>query len=277
MRKKVVVTDIIDHYDDPQPLSQGGQKVVFTVQHPRFGRCVLKIGYYNSPSVLERIRREVAVLDGLDSEYFPRHLHFEVFDAERYILLEELLEGKTLDECYSDFHSEDSVAALGTELVQALSQLWERRIVHRDLKPGNIIITAKGPRVIDLGIARLLDSPSLTQSLAPYGPCTPAYAAPEQLENRKRDIDYRTDQFSLGIVLTQLLLHGKHPFDPVLVGRGGSIPENILIGAWAKSELKATVPMLRILGRLLGREPYQRFRRAEDLRSELSALSGRQQ
>jgi serine/threonine protein kinase len=271
----VFVDDILASFPGTQPLGKGGQKVVFTFDHPEFGKRVLKIGCYASPSALERIRREVGVLKELHSPYFPTHFSFELVNPNRYFITEEFLDGPTLDEAFASFDCEASACMLAHYLLLGLTVLWEKRVVHRDLKPQNIIICSDFPRIIDLGIARLLDEESLTLSAAPFGPCTRHYAAPEQLENRKRDIDQRTDQFALGIVLSQALLHGQHPFAPQVMG-GDSIPQNILCNVWARDQLATSIsgPMLAFLERLLGHEPYMRYRRPEDARSALAAVGG---
>lgn len=152
--------------------------------------------------------------------------------------------------------------------------LWNKNIVHRDIKPQNLIITNGSICVLDLGIARVIDQTSLTCSYAPFGPCTPNYASPEQLENRKSDIDYRTDQFSLGIIVSQLMLEGQHPFDPNLIRNGSSIPDNIVNDRWARDNVKekCSGKMYVIIQRLLGHEPYQRFRNLNSLQSLLSEI-----
>jgi len=125
-------------------------------------------------------------------------------------------------------------------------------------------------QIIDLGIARLLDATSLTNSMAFMGPCTPNFASPEQLSNIKRKIDHRSDQFSLGILLVQLVLGGKHPFDPEFVG-GENIPINILQGLWAKSNVDKSVSrgFSLILHKLLSPQPYMRYRKPEELYMDL--------
>ena len=277
MANKLNFDDILSNYDKPALLSdEGGQKVVYTVNLPDIGLSVLKIGKYSSESSLERIRREVEILRELNSDYFPKNYDFVIVDNERYFILEEYLVGETLREHITNYAYEKLAANLVFELVIALKILWAKRIIHRDLKPQNIIITKDGPRIIDLGIARFLDETSITQTWAPSGPGTPAYASPEQIQNRKRDIDFRSDQFNLGIIFAQLILGGHHPYDPDLVGNRNSIVENILSGTWAREivSLNASLFAMGIIEKLLGSEPFKRYRKAEELQLDLETLKG---
>lgn len=264
--------DILSAYSNPILLDQGGQKVVYRVTHPTYGESALKIGQYSSPESLERIRREVTVLKDIDSEYYPKNYDFEVLPNDRFLILEEYIDSKPLSSHLQDYTDPKDALNLIEHLVIALRIIWEKRIVHRDLKPDNILIlTSAPPKIIDLGIARLLDMDSITRTLAMRGPCTPIYAAPEQLTNRKTEITTRTDQFNLGIILLQLLLNGEHPFDPTVVGSGASTVDNIMRGNWAKARLSAVefAPLRPLLIRLLGREPYQRYRNDELLMADL--------
>lgn len=267
--------DITKRFANVRALSSGGQKIVYLIDHPENGTVVLKVGGYRSPAGLERIQREVDVLRQIDSKYFPRNLEFKVVDSSRYYMIEEYVEASTLDNEFAAYSEPGAMLRFIISLVDGLTELWSRKVVHRDIKPANILVAADGPKIIDLGIARLLEKNSLTNSGAPFGPCTPEYASPEQLSNRKRDIDHRSDQFSLGIVWAQLALKGQHPFDTAVMerGDGGSIPENILANKWARSE---TLSQLKpkaatVLERLLAAEPYQRFRRYQDLQANLIA------
>jgi eukaryotic-like serine/threonine-protein kinase len=256
------VDDILQGYANPRPLSSGGQKQVFVVDHAEAGTAVLKIGHYHSDSILDRICREVEILRSLDHPGFPRQYSFAVVEGQRFVILEEFIPGTPLSNRMRDFPRPSEAFGFLAQLLEPLALLWGRRVIHRDLKPANIIVTEDGPRIIDLGIARVLDASSLTLSLAPFGPCTPDYASPEQLQNRKRDIDHRTDQFCLGIVTGQLLLEGLHPYESGNGAGGNSIPENILAGRWGRTALRERLSssQFSVVEKMLGSQPYMRYR-----------------
>jgi serine/threonine-protein kinase len=257
---------------DPILLKKGGQKSAYRVVHPIYGVSVVKIGNYKSAATLERARREVLVQKEITSEYYPKNYEFKVLSPDTYVLVEEYIESIPLSQSMGTFNSIEKILKLIKHISTGLKIIWDKRIVHRDIKPDNILITSSElPKIIDLGIARLLDFPSLTHSLARLGPCTPIYAAPEQLTNRKTEIDQRTDQFSLGIVMVQLSIGGHHPFDPHLVHSGESIVHNILEGKWCEYLLEnSSISIIKPLAkRLLGREPFQRYRNSDILLFEL--------
>jgi serine/threonine-protein kinase len=267
--------DILENYPDAEEIGRGGQKVVFVVDHPNRGHCVLKIGQFQSQRTLERIRREFSVLTSLNSPYFPRVYSMEVFNDQRFVVLEQALPGIPLTEKLTEFQEPERALGLITDLVDALSLLWDRRVIHRDVKPANILIGEDDQVfVIDLGIPRLLDEVSLTHTLAARGPCTPVYAAPEQLTNRKHEINHRCDQFAIGIVLTQLLLGGRHPFDPQVVGEGDHVVYNILDGKWAFNEVECSPGscFLPILQKILATEPHCRYRTPQMLITALNSV-----
>ena len=267
-------SDILTQYSDVTPLKIGGQKAVYLITHPIYGVSVLKLGTYSTPQTLERIKREVAVLRDIDSCYFPKNYDFELLPNSRFLIVEEYVDCKVLSSCMQEYTNPLKALELLKELVYGLKILWDKQIVHRDLKPDNILIVSNGmPRIIDLGIARLLKEESLTRTLALRGPATPRYAAPEQLLNYKNNIDFRTDQFNLGIITLQLMSGGAHPFDPTLVGIGDTFMDNIINARWDKSlfcdpNYSYVEPLI---SRLLGKEPYQRFRTYDLLINEIIA------
>lgn len=273
-----VYNHMLAMFPDAKAIKAGGQKAVYHATHPEHGDVAVKIGVCESERALERLKREVELLQGIDSEFYPRHISFHAFDAGEFLMVEEFVKGQLLTDCMDQFASSQAAVGLVKGLCSGLQVLWDMpgSVVHRDIKPDNIIIRPDGrPTILDLGIARFLDRTSLTNPLSPYGPCTPAYSAPEQLTNRKADIDWRTDQFLLGIILVQLLLGGVHPYDPQVVGGGQSIPENILTGNWCALLLSRSVPIpLRdTCFRMLGAEPYMRYRTPESLMADIAAYA----
>jgi len=260
--------DILATFPDAQLLKEGGQKAVFLISHPNYGKSVLKVGTYSRPQTLERIQREVRTLREIDSAYYPKNFDFQILPDNRFLIVEQYVDCIPLSSCMDQYVDPAKALMLVRELVIGLKILWEKQIVHRDIKPDNILIASNGrPIIIDLGIARLLDEESLTQTIALRGPATPFYAGPEQLLNRKASIDIRTDQFNLGIILLQLLMKGIHPFDPAIVCAGENIVENILAGRWYRGVF--TNPHLiclqPLIEKLLGKEPYMRYRSPDNL------------
>lgn len=242
---------------------KGGQKTVYRAYHPTYGTVAIKRGKYNSESSLERITREVQLLTDLESEYFAKNYEFLVDPTEKeFLIVEEFLDAQPLSTMTAQFTVDTDIVGLLHQIVLGMSPVWDQRIVHRDLKPENIMITEDlQPRIVDFGIARFLDHTSITKTLAFMGPATPIYAAPEQLLNRKTEIDVRTDFFTLGIIAAELYM-SVHPFDPTVVGNQLSIPENIIQGNFVapSEDTGASSSFAYLVQRLLQTEPYRRFR-----------------
>ncbi len=254
--------NILNACSQVELLFTGGQKKVYKVIHPDFGVVVAKLGKFSSLDSLERIKREVNCLKDIESEYFPKNYNFEYdLDKKSFCIIEQFIDARNLTEVKNAFNSELKIVFFLNELVQGLKNLWERNIVHRDLKPDNILITSDlKPKIIDLGIARFLDFNSLTKTILPMGPCTPIYASPEQILNKKDVIDSRSDFFSLGIIILELYL-GFHPFHPDALKNGKSIITNICEGNFYNPGTKGTSDrFISLVEKLLKVEPYQRFR-----------------
>jgi len=130
-------------------------------------------------------------------------------------MIEEFLSGGTLTyrlEQLGRLNNEQTLN-LGKKMIDAIIHLSGIGLVHRDIKPDNIMFRENGsaPVLVDFGLVRDLTATSLTETWAARGPGTPYYSAPEQLNNQKSLIDWRTDQFSLGVVLCWARF-GAHPF-----------------------------------------------------------------
>src|SRR5262249_42745010 len=112
------------------------------------------------------------------------------------------------------------VAGLGVQAAQALAYAHARGVVHRDVKPSNLLLDDQGALwVTDFGLARRLEDPALTRSGALVG--TPRYMSPEQAEGARRPVDHRTDVYSLGATLYEVLtrrpaFNGETPVDVLI-------------------------------------------------------------
>jgi len=177
---------------------------------------------------LARNNREVEAMTKCDSDYIGKLYDFGDFtasDGNKYLyMLEEFFDGGTLSEKLTNPFTPEIVREYAIYLANALAHLKELNLVHRDIKPDNIMFRENHdiPILVDFGLVRDLSSSSLTQTWLPQGPGTPYFAAPEQLNNEKYQIGWRTDQFSLGIVLG-FCLTLKHPF----AQEGMTMPETV--------------------------------------------------
>ncbi|TJZ77533.1 serine/threonine protein kinase [Chitiniphilus eburneus] len=196
-----------------QPCAAGAFKKTYLVQD---GHTPLALKIVQDDLHYERIKREAQAHRTCDHPHIARLLCSEVIryeGREFFYFIEPFLTGGTLTErLATGVLPIESICQLGVALVDALCHLDDRGIVHRDIKPDNILFNDEDkPVLVDFGIARHLTATSLTQTWLLHGPGTPAFAAPEQLNNEKHLIDWRTDQFALGVTLSIAAL-GVHPF-----------------------------------------------------------------
>lgn len=195
-------------------LDRGGQKIVYSARHAIYGEVVVKL-YFKLDD--PRSRREIDITQHLNYNCVPRIYETGIIlreGAETLYTVEQRISGEVLRKRIERgdlFSLREAVNFLEQGLV-FISQLESQKIIHRDIKPENIIVSEDGiVFFLDFGIARVLDLPSLTKTEAIAGPHTPGYAAPEQFNNLKNDIDSRADLFSMGVVVYECLT-GKNPF-----------------------------------------------------------------
>jgi eukaryotic-like serine/threonine-protein kinase len=161
----------------------------------------------------------------------------------------------------------DAAIRISCEAADALSYAHREGIIHRDIKPENILLSGGHAIVADFGIARAIDVAGvqhLTRT-GMGGPGTPAYMSPEQLMG-DRELDGRTDIYSLGSVLYEMLT-GKPPF----AGKDGFVKRFTEPPPRPSSVRKDVPPWLdAVVLKTLARNPEERFGRAEDLIRALS-------
>ena len=165
-----------------------------------------------------RAEREIASMKQCESPFIGKLHDWGTFkDKDRgsfLFVIEEYIDGGTLtDRLGSTCHSAIHICDYGIALLNAVSHLREKLLVHRDIKPDNIMFRSDDdvPILVDFGLVRDLSGVSLTQTYLQQGPGTPFFASPEQLNNDKYLIDWRSDQFSIGVVLG-ICLTGNHPY-----------------------------------------------------------------
>ncbi|MBX7063046.1 MAG: protein kinase [Pyrinomonadaceae bacterium] len=165
--------------------------------------------------VLRRFRNERQILAALDHPYITRLIDGGTTDDGRPYFVMDLIDGEPLY-AFADGNRlslNDRLLLFG-RICQAVEYAHERRIIHRDLKPGNIFVASDGsPRLLDFGIAKLLDAELAIDTLQPTATAirmmTVDYASPEQV--RGETVTYASDVYSLGVILYELL-SGRRPY-----------------------------------------------------------------
>lgn len=191
---------------------ESGQKWVFLVDIAPYGIVILKI----IKKMNERICREIDIVNQNDIPGVPKVKeisNFEYNGTEYHYLIEEYIEGETLTETLKrgSLPLNQCLVLMGN-LLTAVATLEEIGVVHRDIKPDNIICASDGTfRLIDFGIARNLNLPSLTLTAMAVGPHSPGYGAPELFQYNKSIINSKADLFSVGVVVYEAIF-GAHPF-----------------------------------------------------------------
>jgi serine/threonine protein kinase len=215
-----------------QRIGEGGGGVVYMAEQEkpvrrRVALKVIKLGM-DTKSVIARFEAERQALAMMDHPNIARVLDAGATDTGRPYFVMELVRGiKITDYCDQNHVDTPKRLDLFIQICHAIQHAHQKGIIHRDIKPSNILVTLHDgvpvPKVIDFGIAkateaRLTDKTLFTAYEQFVG--TPAYMSPEQAEMSGLDVDTRSDIYSLGVLLYELLT-GKTPFDGKELVRSG--------------------------------------------------------
>jgi serine/threonine protein kinase len=222
----------VGRYKLLRQLGEGGCGVVYLAeqQEPvrrRVALKVIKLGM-DTKSVVARFEAERQALALMDHPNIAKVLDGGATEAGRPYFVMELVQGVKIT-TYCDEHHLDSRQRLDLfiQVCQAIQHAHQKGVIHRDIKPSNIQVTLNDgvavPKVIDFGIAKAIEG-RLTEdtafTLAGQFVGTPAYMSPEQAQMSGLDVDTRSDIYSLGVLLYELLT-GRTPFDQATLVRSG--------------------------------------------------------
>jgi len=269
-----MVGRMVGNYRVVRKLGAGGTGVVYAAEHPEIGRKValkiLQADVAEDGSAISRFRNEARVVNEI------RHPNIvDVFDfgraetGEHYFTME-LLEGESLAQRLTrgPLPILQAIRIAG-RVADSLSSAHACHVLHRDLKPDNIFLARQGPsteivKVLDFGLAKLLENREAASFVTRTGAVmgTPYYMSPEQCRD-SGDVDVRSDVYSLGIVLYQMLT-GKLPFAGNTITK--VLLQHISDPPAAPRTLRADIPdeVEALVLRALAKKPADRFQTMDE-------------
>ena len=274
-------------YEILAKLGAGGMGAVYKARHLHFHEiCALKVvksHLLEEPEFLQRFRSEAQVMRRLNHPNAVQVRDFDETEDGRPFMVMEFIEGRSLDEVMTlEAPLEPGRAArIAAQVCSALGAAHQLGIIHRDIKPSNVLLISseegEQAKVLDFGIAKVKEASSTLHKASLTGTGfvvgTPEYMSPEQAMGTRGDsLDGRTDLYSLGILLYEMLT-GRLPF-------AGNTPVMMLV-AHVQTQppspltLRADLPpeLARLVLRALEKNPDHRFPDADAMREELEAIA----
>lgn len=275
------VKAVIPSASDIQEVDRGGQKIVFSgiIDGRKYALKFMapnpsQVGGQNIESlddVTSRARREVETMQQCSTPYLvgmgPIGLNTtDILDDSIIYFSEEFVDGENLCSYLQSngIFSDSELVRLALHMSEAIKTIWQFSKIHRDIKPRNIMRRRDNGDFVLLDMGLIFDLQDESLSICPVG--TPIYFSPEQMDfnNRRRLMNFRSDMFSLGIVLYEMAI-GKHPFI-----EGSTTALEILsnianVAPRSPKELRPELPdkLSDIIMRLLAKRPALRYRSIE--------------
>jgi non-specific serine/threonine protein kinase len=252
----------ISHYNILEKLGEGGMGVVYKAQDTRLDRTValkfLPKHLLCDEEAKTRFVHEARAASALNHANITTIYEIDESEGECFISME-YVEGKSLKELIKDKKTQKwdiaKIMDVGIQMVEGLSKAHRKGIVHRDIKSDNVMLTNEGlVKIMDFGLAKLKGVPKVTKTGTTVG--TVAYMSPEQ--ERGEEVDHRTDIWSLGVVLYEMLTE-ELPFQgdyeaAIIYEILNAEPKAI---QWFRTDVPD--PILTLVSQLLQKDPANRL------------------
>lgn len=264
----------IDRYEIKEELGRGGMATVYLAFDPVVQRQVaikvLPPAFLNNPSLHLRFQREAETIAQLKHPHIVEVYDFGEYEGQPYLVMR-LMQGGSLRDCLQNGPlTLPEATPILRGIASALDTAHQQGIIHRDLKPDNILFDQYGtPYLADFGIVKLPGSEATLTGEQAIG--TPHYVSPEQAQGNL-PVDGRTDIYSLGIILFEMLT-GSKPFDAetpiqIMVQHINTPPPSITARNTQLPPESET-----IIRRALAKNPDDRFQTADELVQSLTTIS----
>ena len=264
-----------DRYELLEVIGEGGMAVVYKARDKKLNRLVavkiLKKEFADNKDISEKFKKEATAIANLSDMNIVNVLdvgHEDEDNTDYFVM--ELVEGKTLKEIIvsNGKIGWSTASTIAIQVAKALDCAHRNGIIHRDVKPQNILITEHGDvKVTDFGIAKSATSSTITNTTTIMG--SAHYLSPEQAKGTF--IDFRTDLYSLGIVLYEMVT-AKLPFDgesPVTIALKHIQEEPV-----APKTLNDTIPdsLNSFILKAISKDPISRYQTSKEMIADLQKI-----
>jgi tetratricopeptide (TPR) repeat protein len=259
---------VISHYKIIEKIGEGGMGVIYKALDTKLERSValkfLPGRLLCDPEAKERFEHEAKAASALSHANITTIHEIDEVEGRCFIVME-YVEGKTVKEILGEGLDIGEILAIAIQIGKGLDAAHKHGVVHRDIKADNIKVTADGTaKIMDFGLAKLKDATKVTKKGTTMG--TLPYMSPEQVEGK--DLDQRSDIFSFGVVLYQMIT-GRLPFT-------GDSEQGIIYAILSQTpeplaRFKSGLPegMQHIVDKALAKDKRERYQHVDEMVADL--------